>query len=98
MGTVSELIRKEADGTISFGDYTLDAKSKLDNYEVGGDLYKVKTFKEMTKLEKNGLFQSERGARADVGGRCPYEHLKFSGFSHPFVAVGIKIGEGGARD
>lgn len=49
-------------------------------------------------LEKNGLFQSERGARADVGGRCPYEHLKFSGFSHPFVSVGIKIGEGGARD
>ena len=59
MGTVSELIRKEADGTISFGDYTLDAKSKLDNYEVGGDLYKVKTFKEITKLERNGVFVYE---------------------------------------
>lgn len=59
MGTVSELIRTEADGTISFGDYTLDAKSKLDNYEVGGDLYKVKTFKEITKLERNGVFVYE---------------------------------------
>ena len=59
MGTISELIRTEANGTISFGDYTLDVKSKLDNYEVGGDLYKVKTFKEITKLERNGLFVYE---------------------------------------
>ena len=30
MSAISELIRSEADGTISFGDYTLDAKAKLD--------------------------------------------------------------------
>ena len=30
MAVVAELIRSEADGTISFGDYTLDAKAKLD--------------------------------------------------------------------
>ena len=59
MAAVSELIRKESDGTISFGDYTLRAKSKLDNFEHCGDLYKVKTFKEITKLEKNGLFVYE---------------------------------------
>ena len=59
MAAVSELIRKESDGTISFGDYTLGAKSKLDNFEHCGDLYKVKTFKEITKLEKNGLFVYE---------------------------------------
>lgn len=59
MGTVSELIRTEADGSISFGDYTLAAKTKLDNYEVRGDLYKVKTFKEITKLERNGVFVYE---------------------------------------
>ena len=41
MAAVSELIRKESDGTISFGDYTLGAKSKLDNFEHCGDLYKV---------------------------------------------------------
>lgn len=59
MAVVSELIRTEADGTISFGDYTLGAKAKLDGFEHQGDLYKVKTFKEITKLERNGLFVYE---------------------------------------
>lgn len=59
MAAISELIRIEDNGTISFGDYTLAAKAKLDNYEVGGDVYKVKTFKEITKLERNGLFVYE---------------------------------------
>ena len=53
MAVVAELIRSEANGTISFGDYTLGAKSKLDNFEHAGDLYKVKTFCEITKLERN---------------------------------------------
>jgi len=52
MGAISELIRTEKDGTISFGDYTLDKKAKLDNFEHDGDLYKVKTFHEITKLER----------------------------------------------
>ena len=59
MGAISELIRTEKDGTISFGDYTLDKKAKLDNFEHDGDLYKVKTFHEITKLERNGLFVYE---------------------------------------
>lgn len=59
MGTIRELIRKEDNGTISFGDYTLNAKAKLDNFEHGGDLYKVKTFCEITKLERNGMFVYE---------------------------------------
>jgi len=59
MSVVSELIRKEADGTVSFGDYSLAEKTKLDNFEIAGDVYKVKTFKEITKLEKNGMFVYE---------------------------------------
>ena len=59
MSVVSELIRTEADGTISFGDYTLNAKTKKDNFAHGGDSYKVKTFKEITKLECNGMFVYE---------------------------------------
>jgi len=59
MGVVSELIRTEADGTISFGDYTLGAKAKLDNFEYKGDIYKVKTYNEITKLERNGAFVYE---------------------------------------
>ena len=59
MSAISELIRSEADGTISFGDYTLGAKAKLDNFEHQGDIYKVKTFSEITKLERNGMFVYE---------------------------------------
>lgn len=59
MAVVEELIRKEADGTLSFGNYLLDSKTKLSDFEYEGDLYKVKTFKEITKLEKNGLFVYE---------------------------------------
>ena len=59
MARVEELLRTEKDGTISFGDYTLASKTKLDNFEFEGDLYKVKTFAEITKLEKNGMFVYE---------------------------------------
>ena len=59
MSVVKELIRTEADGGISFGDYELAAKAKKSDFEHIGDLYKVKTFKEITKLERNGLFVYE---------------------------------------
>ena len=59
MATVKELLRAENDGTLSFGDYTLPTKTKKDNFEFEGDIYKVKTFAEITKLEKNGMFVYE---------------------------------------
>ncbi|MBE5967048.1 MAG: endosialidase [Lachnospiraceae bacterium] len=59
MAVIEELIRRESDGTISFGNYSLGAKHKLADFEHEGDLYKVKTFSEITKLEKNGMFVYE---------------------------------------
>ena len=59
MASVKELLRAETDGTLSFGDYTLGSKTKKDGFEFQGDLYKVKTFSEITKLEKNGMFLYE---------------------------------------
>ncbi len=59
MAVVSELIRKEANGNLSFGDYSLPTKTKKDGFEYNGDKYKVKTFNEITKLEKNGSFVYE---------------------------------------
>ena len=59
MAAVKELLKTEADGTLSFGDYTLTGKTKLDGFEFQGDIYKVKTFAEITKLEKNGMFVYE---------------------------------------
>ena len=59
MATVKELIKKESNGSISFGNYDLPEKKKLADFEVAGDLYKVKTWNEMTKLERNGTFVYE---------------------------------------
>lgn len=59
MAVVKELIRSESDGSVSFGDYTLTKKTKLEDFEHQGDLLKVKTFNEITRLEKNGLFLYE---------------------------------------
>lgn len=59
MAVISELIRVESDGTISFGDYTLSAKAKLDNFKHNGGSYKVKTYKDITKLECNDMFVYE---------------------------------------
>ena len=59
MSVVKELLRAEADGTLSFGNYELGEKSKLSDFEHKGDMYKVKTFKEITKLERNGMFVYE---------------------------------------
>ena len=36
MAVISELIRTEENGKLSFGDYTLAAKAKLDNFEKDG--------------------------------------------------------------
>ena len=52
MAAVEELIRREADGSISFGNHTLSEKAKVEDFSHEGDLYKVKTYRTMTKLEK----------------------------------------------
>ena len=59
MAVVKELLRSEADGAISFGNHKLEQKAKVEDYEHAGDLLKVKTFREITKLEKNGMFLYE---------------------------------------
>ena len=59
MAVVEELIRKGSNDSIDFGNYSLREKAKFDNFEFEGDIYKIKTFKEITKLEKNGLFVYE---------------------------------------
>lgn len=59
MAVVEELLRKEENGGISFGNHKLSAKAKVEDFEYNGDLYKVKTFKTMTKLERNGMFVYE---------------------------------------
>lgn len=56
MAVVEELIRAERTGEISFGNYLLNTKAKVEDFEFEGDIYKVKTYMDITKLEKNGSF------------------------------------------
>ena len=59
MAIVAELLRAEENGAISFGNHKLAQKTKVEDFEHAGDLYKVKTYQAMTKLEKNGMFLYE---------------------------------------
>ncbi|MBR5589916.1 MAG: endosialidase, partial [Anaerotignum sp.] len=66
MAAIEELIRQEDNGTISFGNHLMDEKKKVLDFEVNGDLYNVKTFCEITKLEKNGKMLMETVPGATV--------------------------------
>ncbi len=71
MAVIDELLRSESNGNISFGNHELAAKAKLEDY--AGDLYKVKTYQAMTKLEKNGLFLYESVPGTSVHDFCESE-------------------------
>lgn len=56
---VDKLLLIESDGSLSFGNHLLDEKAKLEDFKYNGDLLKCKTYKPMTKLERNGMFVYE---------------------------------------
>ena len=93
MAVVEELIRIEEDNTLSFGNYLLDSKTKLSDFEYEGDIYKVKTFKEITKLEKNGLFVYESVLGTAVTGFKVSEDsvkMNVSGISDTQITLGLE--------
>lgn len=59
MSVIEELIRKDEEGTLSFGNFLLETKTKKSDFQYEGATYKIKTFKEITKLEKNGTLVYE---------------------------------------
>ena len=59
MAVIDELIREEETGALSFGNFALATKTKKDGFQYQGDSYKIKTFREITKLERNGRFVYE---------------------------------------
>ena len=78
MAVVTELFRSEDNGTLSFGDYTLAQKAKKGDIQFEGDIYKIKTFNEITKLEKNGMFVYESVPGTAVHGfRSSEEDVSF---------------------
>lgn len=92
MAVVEELLRSEGNGNISFGNHRLAAKAKLEDYEHAGDLYKVKTFQEITKLEKNGLFLYESVPGTSVHNFCESENgisFMVEGSQDAQITVGV---------
>ena len=59
MAVIDELIREEETGALSFGNFALATKTKKDGFQYQGDSYKIKTFRKITKLERNGMFVYE---------------------------------------
>ena len=59
MASVEQLIRSENDVALSFGNYELPEKAKAEGFMFGGCSYKVKTFQEITRLEKDDVFAYE---------------------------------------
>lgn len=84
MPVIEELICTEQDGTISFGNYKLGQKAKRSDFEYQGDMYKVKTYNEITKLERNDMFVYE-----SVPGTAA-EHFKVTDQSVEFAVEGSK--------
>ena len=64
MAVVEESLRLEADKTLSFGNYIVKEKQKITDFEVDGDIYKIRTHNEVTRLSKNGklLLETVPGA------------------------------------
>ena len=72
MSVVKELIRTEDNGKISFGNYELTVKSKLSDFEFDGDMYKVKTYNEITKQNRLSVAAVEGPASIYLEGGVRY--------------------------
>lgn len=68
MASEEKLISVSEDSKLIFGDFTLEAKAKQPDFAFCGDNYKVKTFKDITKLEKNERFLYESVPGTKVSG------------------------------
>lgn len=84
MSVIEELIRKEDNGSLSFGNYKLNEKTKVEDFAYEGDIYKVKTFNEITKLERNGSFVYESVPGTNV------EDFKIIGQELTFAVQGFE--------
>ncbi len=84
MAVIDETIRLEEDNSLSFGNYSVKEKQKVNNFEALGDIYKVKTHNEVTRLEKNGKLLLETVPGASV------HNLKISEKTSSFSIEGFE--------
>lgn len=96
MAIVEQLIRSENDATLSFGNYELAEKAKVEDFPFAGSSYKVKTFQGITRLEKDGMFAYESVPGTSVNGFVANENgVEFlvSGKEDAQLTVGLSEDE-----
>lgn len=96
MAEAMKLLFEEEDGSLSFGNHNLEEKAKVEDFKYQGDLLKVKTFKTMTKLEKNGLFVYESVPGTTVSNfveNAEGLHFQVSGNEDAQITVGLEDGK-----
>ncbi len=82
-----------ADGALHFGDHSLPEKAKSDGFAFDGNLYKVKTFRELTRLERDGMFvyESEPGTSvADFVQKKDGVAFTVAGNEDVMITVGLR--------
>lgn len=59
----NKLIQVSSDGRLAFGDHQIREKQKQEGFEFAGDIYKIKSHDQVTRLEKNSrlLYESVPG-------------------------------------
>jgi len=74
-----EVLVAHEDGSLSFGDFNLTHKAKVDDFEFQGDVYKLRTCNVVTKLDKNDMFiyESVPGSAVEMY-RATEEEVCFS--------------------
>lgn len=89
---IPEGIRLGPNNTLDFGAFTVKEKIKVDGFPVMGDLYKVKTHNEITRLEKNGvmLFEAVPGA-AVFGFKMDDRSVSFSTIGQGNTQITLEV-------
>jgi len=84
MSIILEGIRALGNGLISFGNYEVQDKMKVDDFANAGDVYKVRTHSMVTRLERNGKLLIET-----VPGATMHE-MSISDKQIRFIAEGLE--------
>ncbi len=63
MGIIEKGIQVNADNTFSFGNHLATEKVKIDDFKIGEDVYKLRSYNEVTRFTKNHklVFESTPG-------------------------------------
>ncbi len=93
MSVVKDLLHSETDGSLSFGNYELQAKEKVDDFKFNDKILKVKTYKDITRLEADEELLYESVPGTSVNNLVVTENgMKFNveGASDAQITLGLK--------